>query len=206
MSTIIQSILVVAALPRSVPAMIIRVNGITSSMTTNKPTFPSPTPPLALVSAHVVTLSEAETASKTRTLGTIDARNNALMVVVADVHQLHGYVQQVANADPSQAEIIAAAAGMTLRKKGVHHKSNLVVKQTVSTVVDVVAKAVKGGCSYEWQLSTDGGKTWVNAPPTAQARTQIKNLEPGVLVVFRQRVVMPTGVGNWSAPVTAAIS
>ena len=121
-------------------------------------------------------------------------------MVIADLHGLHGYVQQVASANVAHAEAIATAAAMTLRKVGARHKRDLAIQQVVSGTVKVVAKATKGGRSYEWQSSTDGGKTWVSLPPTAQSSTTVTGLTPGVLTHFRQRVVTKAGPGDWSEP------
>jgi hypothetical protein len=98
-------------------------------------------------------------------------------------------VQQLANASPTQAANIAAAAAMALRKSGAHPKSDLTVNQTVSGTVHVVARTVKGAKSHEWQYSVDGGKTWTSASPTTKANTLISGLSPGTLVQVRQRAI-----------------
>jgi len=204
--TIVRTILIVLGLPRPVATLIVRMGAIIDALTTNKGTFPSPPIALALVSAHVAALSVAESATKTRTVGTIQTRDDARKQVVADAGLLHAYVQQLANASPDQAESIAADAAMTVRKSGTHRKSDLTVKQTVAATVKAVAANVKGARSHEWQVSTDGGKTWTSVPPTAQAHTTIGNLTPGTLVTIRQRAITKSGPGDWSAPVSAAVS
>jgi hypothetical protein len=204
--TNINIILVVLALKQtSIPALVQRATAIVSAMTANKATFPSPTPPLATVLADIAALQVAETALKNR-LGTRADRDDKKQVVVADMGQLHGYVQTTVNANPSQAEVIAADAAMTLRKKGAHSKAPLAVKQTVSGSVQVVAKATVGAKANEWQYSTDGGKTWIDVPSTTKAKTTIPNLTPGATVMYRQRVVTKDGVGNWSQTISALVT
>jgi hypothetical protein len=205
-SKVVSTILVVVALPRPVLALTVRMNAIIAAMTASKSTFPSPPVVLTTASSHVSALATAEVATKTRAVGTIQARDDAKKLVIADAGQLHAYVQQVVNASPDQAATIAAAAAMTLRKNGAHPKSDLTVKQTLSQTVHVVAKSVQGARSHEWQFSTDGGKTWTSAPPTAQASTTIQNLPSGTLVQFRQRVITKVGAGDWTPPVTLAVS
>jgi hypothetical protein len=95
---------------------------------------------------------------------------------------------------------------MALRKTTVPHKSDLAVTQIVSGSVKVVAKSTPGARSHEWQISTDGGKTWTNGTPSAQATTTMTGLQPGVLTTFRQRVITKTGPSDWSQPVTALVS
>ncbi len=51
---------------------------------------------------------------------------------------------------------------------------------------------------YDWESSLDGGKTWVAAPSSLQAKTTLVGFTPGVTVMFRYRAVTKTGEGNWS--------
>jgi hypothetical protein len=202
----ISPILVVLALKQtSIPALIQRATVIVTAMTANKATFPSPTPPLATVLADIAALTAAQTAFKSRA-GSLADRDDKQQVVVADVGQLHSYVQLLVNAAPSQAAIIATDAAMSLRKKPVRSKAPLSVKQTVSGSVQVVAKATAGAGANEWQYSIDGGKTWIDVPSTTKAKTTIPNLTPGATVTYRQRVVTKDGVGNWSQPISALVT
>ncbi len=84
-------------------------------------------------------------------------------------------------------------------------KSDLVTKQLVSGSVKV-AKATQGGRSYEWQYSTDGGKTWLSAPSTTQANATIHGLQSGVVTSFRQRAITKVGPTEWSQPIAALVS
>jgi hypothetical protein len=189
----------------SVPAVLSRGNAIVTAMGANTGTFKSPTPALAVVTGHLTTLSTAEAALKART-GTRADRDTQLQLVVDDLHQLHTYVQQLATASPSQAANIAADASMSLRKTSPRHKSDLAASQEVSGTVKVASKAVAGGKSYEWQYSTDGGKTWLAVSPTTQAKVAIPNLQPGVTTAFRSRAVTKSGPTDWSDPVTIVVT
>jgi hypothetical protein len=66
--------------------------------------------------------------------------------------------------------------------------------------VHLVTDAAARRASYEWQYSTDAGKTWVSAPSTLQAKTVVAGLTPGVTVLFRYRAVTKSGEGDWSQP------
>jgi hypothetical protein len=202
----LNTVYVVLGLPRSVPAVIIRVNAILAAMTANKATFPSPPIAFATVTTHADALSAAESATKTKAIGTIQTRDDALKLVIADANQLHGYVQQLANASPAQAANIVVDAAMTLRKTGAHPKADLTVKQTVSGTVHVVARSVIGAKSHEWQYSLDGGKTWTSASPTTKASTTLSGFQSGTLVQVRQRAILKTGPTDWSSVTQAAVS
>ncbi len=39
--------------------------------------------------------------------------------------------------------------------------------------------------SYEWEYSTDGGKTWVAAPPSLQSKTTVTGLLSATMTQFR---------------------
>lgn len=175
------------------------------ALTTNKATFPSPTPTLVQFSTDIDALDTAEIATKTKTKGTVAIRDEKGQLVIADLHQLVAYVQQIANLSPDQAASIIELAGMTVKKTGSRNKPDIAMKPSTAGAAHVVAKATAGSHSYEWQTSTDG-KTWVSAPPSTQAKTTIGNLPSGVLVYFRQRPMTKAGPGDWSAVVSMAIS
>jgi hypothetical protein len=70
-----------------------------------------------------------------------------------------------------------------------------------------VLAATAGRCaSYEWQYSTDGGKTWITAPVTLQSKTTIAGLAAGATVLFKYRPVTKAGEGDWSQPASLLIS
>jgi hypothetical protein len=201
---IVQTI-VVLSVPRSVAAVLVLSKAVLQAVTAQKTTFPSPNPSVAQFGADISALDTAEVAVKTRTVGTVQVRNNKLEIVVTDLRQLRAYVQLIANATPEQAEVIAASAGMTVRKPIVRSKSDLAVKTTVSGSVKLVAKATAGSHAHEWQYSLDG-KTWTNAAATLQAKTTLVGLQTNVLTYFRHRAVSKTGSGNWSQPISILVA
>jgi hypothetical protein len=162
-------------------------------------------PTLAKVASDLAALSAAQAALKNHTGSRVD-RDGAAKVVVSDMSQLHAYVESLANADSEQAETIAGDAAMTIAKRTPHHKPPLAVKQTVSASVKLIAKATPGAKANEWEYSTDGGKTWNYLPPTTQANTTVNDLVPGTVVAYRQRVLLKTGLSDWSQPISALVT
>ena len=59
--------------------------------------------------------------------------------------------------------------------------------------------------SYDWEYSTDGGKTWVAMPSTLQSKTSMTGLASGTTVQFRSCPVTKAGQGDWSAPVSLTV-
>jgi hypothetical protein len=199
--------IVVLGLPQVVAAIIVRMNVILNAMLANKTTFPSPPVPLATAQTHLAALVSAEAALKSKPpTGVKQVRNDALLLVKQDAQQLHGYVQTLCNASPSQAATIAANAAMTLRKKGAHPKADIAVKQKISGTVHVSARSIKGAKSHEWQLSSDGGKTWTAVPPTSKPSTTISGITPGQTVLVRHRIVTTTDPTDWIVSSPVAVS
>jgi hypothetical protein len=201
MAKALNTIIVVLDLPRAVPQLIIRVNGLVAGIEEHPLIFPKPTPPLAQVKSNLGALMTAQANYKS-SLGSVVKREEARKLTVADAKGIHAYVQGLAVANPEQADVIAGAASMTVRKTPARHKPPLSVKQLVSMSVKVIAKAVNGGQHYEWEYSLDGA-TWIKLPPTTKASTTVTSLQPGRVVWFRCRVLMRrTGLTDWGDPVS----
>ena len=193
------------ALPKRVPALISYAQGIVNRMTGN-PSFPTPTPPLAALSVAINDLQAAETAALARTKGAAAARNEKRTVLVAALQQLRAHIQSVADVDPTKATAIIESAGVAVRKTPTRSARAFAAKQgAVSGVAKVTAAAASRRASYEWQYSNDGGKTWITAPVTLQAKTTIAGLVPGSTVQFKYRAVTKTGEADWSQPLSLLV-
>jgi hypothetical protein len=173
------------------------VTSIINAMTGNT-LLPSPTPPLATLSADLAAFEASEATALTRVKGAAVTRNEKYLVLHGDMEHEMAYVQSVADANPGNAQSIIESSGFAIRKTTSHPKTAL--KVTVGTVpgaVKVVAKAVAPRASYEWQYSTDQ-KTWTNAPSTLQAKIAITGLTSGTVYYFRFRAVTKAGEGAYS--------
>src|SRR5579863_3979989 len=178
---------------------------IVNAMTGNA-SFPSPTPPLATVSADLAAYQAAEAAVITRVKGAAVTRNAKYLVLHADLDHLMAYVQQVADANQANAQSLIESAGFSIRKASSRLKSAIKVEAgTVPGSVKLLAKAVAHRASYEWQFSTDQ-KTWSNAPTTLQAKTVLVGLTSGTVTYFRFRGVTKTGEGPYSQVVQILVT
>ena len=108
---------------------------------------------------------------------------------------LKAYVQSVADATPENAISIIESSGLALRKT-----------TTLSGSVKLTAPLAGRRAAYRWQYSTDGGKTWVDASETLQAKTTVTGLPVGTTVQFRYRSVIKGGASDWSAPLSMVVS
>ncbi|MGH7294731.1 MAG: hypothetical protein ACRELB_07360 [Polyangiaceae bacterium] len=185
-------------MPAKVADFIAYVIGVVHAMT-NNPAFPSPVPALSVLSAAVSDLQAAETLALTKAKGTAAARNDKRAVVVSLLQQLRGYVQAVADATPENGATLIQGAGFAVRKIPQRAARVFAAKQGLTSgAVKLTATISARRASYEWQSSTDGGKTWVSAPATLQAKTTIVGLPAGTFVQFRYKTVTKDGEGDWS--------
>lgn len=197
-------ITVVLKRPKSVVSQIAFAQAIASAMANNATMFPAPTPPLATLNTDIDNVVSAQTVASTKAKGAAAARNDKLAIVIADLDQERGYVQKIVDATPSQAETIAQAAGMALRKVPTRNIPDVSVKPgKVSGTVLLQAKGAKYA-AHEWQTSSDG-KTWTSVPSTMEAKTTVSGLTVGTTVYVQHRTVSKTGISNWSQPVSTIV-
>ncbi len=169
---------------------------------TNNPAFPTPTPTIAVLLAAIAALQSAETTTLSRAKGAATVRNEKRTAVVGMLQQLRGYVQAIADATPENAASIIQSSGFSVRKVPTHKPRAFEARQgAVSGAAIVTAVNAGRRSSYDWQYSSDGGKTWVAAPSTIQGKTTIGGLPAGTTVQFRYRAVTAKGgQGDWSQP------
>jgi hypothetical protein len=192
-------------LPTKVPAFITYAEGIVKGITGN-PSFPSPTPPLSAVTQAIDDLQAAETATLSRVKGAVATRNEKRMALVQLLQHMKAYVQTAADVNPENALSIIQSAGMFVRKTPVRTKRAFAAKPgAVSGTVRVLTNAAARRASYDWEYSTDGGKTWVSLPSTLQAKTTVSGLTPGATAMFRFRALTKTGEGDWSQPTSLLV-
>jgi len=193
-------------LPTSkVAALVTYAQGIVKGMAGN-PSFPNPTPALPAITAAINDLQIAETAALARTKGAVATRNEKRTALVVLLLEAKGCVQAAADANVENGASIIQSAGMGVRKAFVHPPRVFgATSGPVSGSVKLVAASAARRASYEWEYSTDGGATWVTAPPSLQAKTVLTGLKAGTTVQFRYRPVVKTGGENWSQPVSLLV-
>ena len=96
-------VFVVLRRPRTAAAFLSLAKAILQAVANAKTTFPTPNPSLAQLTTAINAFDTAQSTALTRAKGAVQARNAAMAVVSADLDILRGFVQQVADADPSNA-------------------------------------------------------------------------------------------------------
>jgi len=192
-------------LPRPVPALVTYAQGVVAAMTSNAH-FPTPLPPLTDIAAAITALQSAETGALSRLKGTIVVRNDRKATLVTLLQELRNYVQKTADADPENGAAIIQSSGFSVRKTGVRQPRIFAAQPgAVSGSVEVTAPTAARRASYEWQYSTDGGKTWIESAPSLRAKTTIAGLPVASSVQIRYRAVTKAGPGDWAQPLVVVV-
>jgi hypothetical protein len=164
---------------------------------------PTPSPSLAALGADIDALEASEATAKAGTKGTAAARNTKLAKVFTDLESIRSQIQGIVDNNIAQSSEIAESTGMSIRTIAKHPKATLAVKMTTTPgMVKLFAKAVSRHASYEWQISTDGGKTWLPAGVTTVASTTVPSLTAGTLYYFRFRSTVGSTTSDWSQDIS----
>jgi hypothetical protein len=194
--------LVAGKIPMAIPAAISYTHALIAALTGNVHVT-SPNPPIASLTDLVNKLEAAETATKTRAKGTIEARNAAMSALKSALEAERATIQLVADSDPDNAPAIITSTSLSVRKVGSHGKAPFAVRQgDTSGSVRLAVKSAGPHSAYDWEWSADGGKTWTAAASTTQAKTVVASLPVGTSLQFRFRAVTPKGEGDWSQPLS----
>jgi len=173
---------------------------------TNNPHFPTPLPALATITQAIDELRAAQAAALSRVQGAVSLRNDKRSALIKLLQALKGYIQGVANLVPETAATVIQSAGVAVRKTPTRRPRSLTaVPGPITGTAKVTAVSVGPRASYEWQVSTDGGKTWVDGPSSIRTKTVIVGLTPGATVAFRYRTVTKAGESDWSQSVTLIV-
>jgi hypothetical protein len=184
--------------PANAAALVVYASSIIERMTNNR-WFSEPVPSLARVRSATKALDDAETKALTLARGLKEKRNRARAALVSLLKQLKAYVETVANDNPDNAVSVIESSGMHVVTPTHPVKAPFAVRHgKVSGQVRLDLKADHKGSSYNWQMSTDGGETWIDLPKTAQAHTLVSGLVPGKTYWFRARILTRRGLGDWT--------
>jgi hypothetical protein len=173
----------------------------------NNPSFPSPTPTLAVFAADVAAFEDAEIKAASKSKGAAALRDAKARKVREDLNHLRDYVQSVVEmqANPATAAAMIESAFMTVRKPAKRSKPELRATNTdVSGTVAIQAKAVAPAATYYWQHSQDQ-QTWSSIPETMRASTVIAGLMSARMYFFRFRALTRAGETGFSQIVSLLV-
>jgi hypothetical protein len=199
-------ITVVLRLPKRSPGKSILYAKYIAACMQGNPYFPSPTPPIATLVAHIAELDQAHVVARTKALGTAKARDAKLRVVEDDLKTLRSCVETVANTYAFEEGVaVVKSAGMDVKGRTGPRKAPASIKQGgVSGCVVLNVRHPGIVTSFDWQQSVDG-TTWTDARQTVHAKLVLTGLTPGVRYSFRFRTLTRKGKSDWSDPLALLV-
>ena len=201
--------LIVTFDPLAQPAFLAKAELICTSLASNAH-FPLPWPaavpePTALTAAFTTYQSLAY-AAESGDNAKIAARNNARVDLTAKLKKVAGYLELVADGDRARLE--TTGYDLTRPHGGTYDPIELpapddlrVERGTLSGVLLVRVRTLKGAGSYEVQLATADPAVETNWKAGVLSKTathiELKGLTPGALYYVRVRGIGSHGPGAW---------
>ncbi|MFT3771434.1 MAG: hypothetical protein QM820_38965 [Minicystis sp.] len=199
--------------PTSTASVLARAYAVSNGMAADPTRFASPSPPLPELQAQIAKVEDADKQARSRVKGAAKVRDLERARLIRMLDTECGYVRTLCDASPDEASVIIQAAGMVSAAPRVHARTALkATRGAASGTVDLVASVslLVGGRSskkrvFHWQSTTDGGKTFTDAPATPTGKTTILGLTPLTVVGFRTKVVTTARSGEWSPIVSIVV-
>lgn len=201
--TIINRILVALNFPGRMNDFISKAKSIFSAMKNNA-IFSALLPTINLFGGEIDTLDTTETAFKTKPPTKTRAdRNVAKEAVKTRWRELARDVQDLADADPENAEAIITAATMDIKKSTIHQQQGNTAKNGPESGTVILTAQYPG--PHNWRMSTDN-ITWTLLPASKGSRTIVTGLTPRQVYYFQNCRVMANGeTGDWSQSIKITV-
>lgn len=181
------SLILVANVPKNVDALIDRSEGFITKWTGNTD-ITTPPVSVATFTTNVTTLRNANSDVKTRT-GTVQDRDAAEAVVRQNIKVMATYVQGLAEANSTRAAQIIVNAGFFIKaESGRKGPQGFNVESIKTGEVELTAPANEDKFPYQWQISTDG-EVWTYLRASRLSVCTAKGLTPGELLFFRYCII-----------------
>jgi hypothetical protein len=202
----------IGASRRSFSLLALRASAVQAGIAANPTLFPSANPTPAAFLAQIQTYEAAQLRTNAKEPGASADRNAAAAVVMTSLGELRTYVQGLCDASPEKAPQLIAAAGMkavttTRAQKPVIGAKLGVASGSVTLRANKFALVGKttASCTFFWEYSVDGQKTWIAAPGTPVPETTVAGLAPLATVSFRVSVTAKKVTGAFCQPVSIIV-
>lgn len=168
----------------------------------------NPPIPIPVFRGQITSLEDAQLLVKKRIPNSVPTRNTARITLCNSLDLYRAYLQLTADASSDPASVIVAG-GMKVVAYTTAAKPLLDARLDTQGAVVLRANA-RALCKsksrfFNWQYTTDGGKTWFAAPSTPNASTRIAGLPPLSLCGFRVSVTSMAGQSDWSQSVSLRV-
>ena len=197
--SLIKQAIVALNFPKVISNFIVYAKAIAQALTDN-PRFASSAAKVADLNEDIQALDAAVTGFKTvPQTKTIQERDAALEKVQADLRLLRNDVEELANSDPANAELVIASAGMTLKKSTPHANQQNTAEPGIEE--GSVRLTAEGAGAHEWRWSVDE-KVWMPLPASLTSKTTVNNMPVDTLLsIQNRRMLRNNEKGEWSQSV-----
>ncbi|MEI8202485.1 MAG: hypothetical protein WCH34_05705 [Bacteroidota bacterium] len=191
-------------MPRKIESYETWAGGIYLSMHNNT-RYATLSPKLATLLSNNSALNVAQTAYKAKPPTVSKAvRDAAFGSSKNSIYILAGNVQEMADADPENAEAIITEAGFGVRKIPIRQKRKNSAEQ--GTEPKSVNLWAEGKGMHNWRMSTDG-ITWVILLASRGQKKIVKNLTSLTMYHFQHSPVLNDGEeGQWSETISIRVA
>jgi hypothetical protein len=165
---------------------------------------------LTQLASDTATLDKAQAAAANKGKNEMKVRNAAFRDLKKSLRGFGRGVQGLCDGAPDlqHAAALAAAASLDSKIVVVPHKPDFRGKALGAGAVQLYVKVpVKKGTRifFEWQMSMDGGHTWLSLPNTNNASTRVPSLTPATIVQFRHRSTVKNVASDWSQVISVQV-
>lgn len=161
--------------------------------------FPSPNPSGATITSNVNNLEAAHLKAQGGGKDEIAAMRVAEAKLDLSVKLLAAYVENIANADPANAEAIILSAGMEVKGKSGKGSQGFELRAGKSGEI-IITSPVEKNALYEFQMCTDftNEANWMRIYIGSKSKFVMKGLTPGTRYFFRVCAITKDGVQPWT--------
>ena len=195
---------------RTALGWLIAAKGVGAATSANASQYTSIANQIQQLASDAKTLDTAQSDVPHGGSNAIKVRNVALGQVKKSYRAFLLALQTLCDAAPDRAhaEALATGAGVGIKGAITHPKAAFTGKALGNGVVHLFARLPtkkRVRIFWEWQISTDGEKTWVTLATTNDANFVVQNLTPATMPSFRCRSTVKNVASAWSQTVVVHV-
>jgi hypothetical protein len=148
--------------------------------------------PYASMTTAVDNLDKAIQAAANSAPGSISFMHEKERVLLSVFNLMRSYVEMIANDTTDPKTIIESAGLIALINVGNTPVTDLTLTSIGNGIIEATVPRAKGEVAFSYQMSNDGGITWIDFDSSRLSTVQIKNLNPASTVYIRYAAIGKT--------------
>jgi hypothetical protein len=187
-----------------------KAKAVGAATTVHAPQYTSILSYIQQLANDTAVLDKAESVAANRGKNEIKTRNAALSQVKKSMRAFLAGLQGLCDAAPdaAQAEALAVGAGASVKGATTHSKDEFSGKAIGNGAVHLYARLPAKNSRrifWEWQMSTNGGKTWTTLATTNNADFVVQDLPAATMPSFRCRSTVKNVASVWSQAIVVHV-